>query len=178
MRKKINKITVFDFDKTMCFTPEPVEGEKIWYEKTGTVWPYTGWWSKKETLDLDIFYIPVNPFVYKKYLEAVADDETFTVLATGRLAKLQREVEKVLNYNNLAFDLVACNTGGETFRFKSKLFEQLINKYDPDIFTMYDDRHDHIVQFEKWARFQPCVVEIIDVTKADKTPKIINSTKL
>ena len=63
----IKKIVIFDFDGTLCFTPEPVEGKKIWFEKTGTVFPYPGWWSKKETLDMDIFYIPVNPFVYKKY---------------------------------------------------------------------------------------------------------------
>lgn len=171
------RIVVFDFDGTLCFTPEPIQGEKTWEEVTGTVWPYTGWWSKKETLDMNIFHIPVNPFVYKKYLEAVSDDETYTVLATGRLVKLQREVEKVLNANNLSFDLIACNNGGETYRFKSKLFENLINKYDPEVFVMYDDRHEHIVQFETWARFQPCRVEIIDVTKADKTPKVINSTK-
>jgi hypothetical protein len=43
----MKKIVSFDFDGTMCFTPEPIEGEKVWQEKTGTVWPYTGWWSKK-----------------------------------------------------------------------------------------------------------------------------------
>jgi len=173
----IKKIVIFDFDGTMCYTPEPIEGEKIWFEKTGTVFPYTGWWSKKETLDQNIFHIPINPFVYKKYLEAVADDNTMTILATGRLIKLQREVEKVLTSHNLSFDLVACNNGGETYRFKTKLFEELINKYKPEVFVMYDDRHDHLVKFEMWARFQPCRVEIIDVTKSEKNPKIINPTK-
>jgi hydroxymethylpyrimidine pyrophosphatase-like HAD family hydrolase len=173
----IDKIVVLDFDGTLCYTPGPEEGKKIWEEKTDTVFPYPGWWSKKETLDLNIFNIPVNPFVYKKYLEAVADNNTYVVLATGRLVKLQNEVEKVLRHHNLSFDLVACNSGGETFRFKTKLFEDLINKYKPEVFVMYDDRHEHLVQFEKWARFQPCRVEIIDVTKSDKTPKIINSNK-
>lgn len=174
----MKKIVCFDFDGTFCYTPGPVEGEKIWQEKTGLCWPYEGWWSKKETLDLNIFHIPVNPFVYKKYLEAKNDPDTFTMLATGRLAhKLQKEVEKVLNSHELEFDLLALNTGGETYRFKSKLFEELIKKYKPEVFTMYDDRHDHLVKFELWARFQPCRIEIIDVTKADKTPKIINSSK-
>ena len=100
----MKKIVSFDFDGTMCFTPEPIEGEKVWQEKTGTVWTYTGWWSRKETLDMNIFHIPVNPFVYKKYLEAVAEDDTMVILATGRLVKLQREVEKVLRSHNLTFD--------------------------------------------------------------------------
>ena len=173
----MKKIISFDFDGTMCFTPGPEEGKKIWQEKTGLIFPYPGWWSKRETLDQNIFHIPVNPFVYKKYLEAVAEDSTMVILATGRLLKLQREVEKVLKSHNLEFDLIACNNAGETYRFKTKLFENLINKYKPEVFVMYDDRHEHIVQFEKWARFQPCRVEIIDVTKSDKTPLIINSTK-
>lgn len=173
----IKKIICFDFDGTLCFTPEPVEGKKIWQEKTGTVFPYPGWWSKKETLNLDIFYIPLNPFVYKKYLEAMSEEETMVILATGRLVKLQKEVQKVLDFHNLEFDLVACNTGGETFRFKTKLFEDLIKKHQPDTFVMYDDRHEHLTQFEIWARFQPCRVEIIDVTKSDKTPKVINLKK-
>ena len=171
----ITKIVSFDFDKTMCFTPEPIEGEKIWKEKTGTVWPYTGWWSKKETLDLNIFHIPVNPFVYRKYLEAVADEETFTLLATGRLVRLQKHVETILNHHNLAFDEVLCNTGGDTYRFKCRQFERLINKFDPEVFIMLDDRHEHIVRFrDEWARQQPCEVQIIDVMKTDKTPMIIN----
>ena len=95
----MKKIVSFDFDGTMCFTPGPEEGKKIWEQKTGMVFPYPGWWSKKETLDQNIFHIPVNPFVYKKYLEAVAEDDTMVILATGRLAKLQKEVEKVLISN-------------------------------------------------------------------------------
>ena len=31
------KIFIFDFDKTMCFTPEPEEGKVIFKNKTGTV---------------------------------------------------------------------------------------------------------------------------------------------
>jgi len=174
----MKKIVSFDFDGTLFFTPGPIEGEKIWKEKTGLSWPYDGWWSKKETLDLNIFNIPINPFVHRKYVEAYEDKDTFTLLATGRLArKLQKEVERVLDQYDLSFDLVALNDGGETYRFKTKLFESLIAKYKPEVFTMYDDRHDHLVQFEIWARFQPCRVEIIDVTKSDKTPKIINSSK-
>lgn len=170
----MKKIVSFDFDDTLCLTPEPEEGKLIWFEKTGTTWPHRGWWSKPETLDLSIFDIPVNPFVYKKYLETVSEDDTMVILATGRIVKLQKEVENVLRANNLTFDLVACNTGGDTYRFKTKLFEDLINKYRPEVFVMYDDRQEHLVQFEEWARNQPCRIEIIDVKSSDKTPKIIN----
>lgn len=170
----IKNVVSFDFDGTLLFTPEPETGKKIWLSKTGNVYPYPGWWGKKESLDLNIFYIPVNPFVHKKYLEARSNPHTHTFLATGRIVKLRNEVDKILNSHDLTFDDVVLNPGMSTLNFKIKLFEQKIAKYKPDVFTMYDDRHDHIVEFEKWARFQKCRIEIIDVTKADKTPKIIN----
>ena len=169
----IKKIESFDFDSTMYFTPNQLEGEKVWHEKTGMVWPYNGWWSKKESLDLDIFHIPVNPFVYNKWVKATEDEETMTLMATGRLFKLKNEVNKILKKDGLFFDRIEFNPGMNTYMFKAKLFEQLINKYEPETFVMYDDRHEHLVEFEKWARFQPCTVEIVDVTKFDKTPKVI-----
>lgn len=173
----IKKIVVFDFDGTLFHTPLPEEGKKIWKDRTGSEFPYTGWWSKKETLDLNIFHIPLNGFVYKEYKQFLNDDNTLIVLATGRLQKLKNEVEKVLSHNNLSFDIVACNTGGDTYRFKTKLFEDLINKYNPSELIMYDDRHEHLTQFEVWARFQPCQISIIDVMKFNKIPKIINPIK-
>jgi len=163
----IEKIVIFDFDGTLFHTPEPKLGEVIWKQKTGIDWPYTGWWSKKETLDLNIFNIPLNQFVYRKYLEAVAEDNTYVVLATGRIERLRKEVETILRENNLSFDRVDLNTGGDTLTFKTRLFEKLIQKYKPKTLVMYDDRHLHLVEFEKWAKFQPCQIEIIDVTKSE-----------
>ena len=37
------RLISFDFDDTLFHTPKPEEGEKIWKEKTGTDWPYSGW---------------------------------------------------------------------------------------------------------------------------------------
>ena len=174
----IKRIVSYDFDGTLCHTPGPEIGKKVWEEKTGTVFPYTGWWSKKETLDLDIFDIPVDGDVYMKYLEDMVRKEesgdTMVILATGRVEKLRKEVENVLNHHNLSFDLVALNTGGDTYHFKTRLFEMLINKFNPDEFVMYDDRQEHLVMFEDWAKKQPCRVEIIDVTKSPKVSKIFN----
>ena len=45
----------FDFDDTLIHTMLPDPGMQIWEEKTGKPWPYIGWWSKFETLDMDIF---------------------------------------------------------------------------------------------------------------------------
>jgi hypothetical protein len=172
------RLVSYDFDGTLCFTPEPNEGKQIWFEKTGNVFPYPGWWSKKESLDMKVFYIPTNPFVVSKYKEDIRRStetgDTYVFLATGRIEKLKKEVSDILEHHNLFFDSVHLNTGGDTLSFKKKLFESLINKFNPEVFVMYDDRHEHIVEFIIWAKSQPCRIEIIDVTKSDKTPITIN----
>lgn len=157
------KLVSFDFDGTLFFTPEPNQGKIIYKNVTSLDWPYQGWWGRAESLNLDIFPIPVNPYVYRDYLNYMSDDDAYVILATGRLVKLRREVDKVLMSHNLSFDEVHLNPGGETFKFKAKLYEDLIRKVKPDVFIMYDDRHDHLSEFGHWAKLQKCQVNIIDV---------------
>lgn len=160
-----NKIISFDFDDTLCHTPLPEDGKIIWKEKTGFDWPHTGWWSKPESLNVEIFDIPVNKWTYEKYLDSIADESAYVILVTGRIEKLRKEVELVLNDNNLSFDDVFLNFGGDTFSFKTRLFENLIKQHEPEEFIMYDDREEHLPKFCEWAKSQPCKVTVIDVVR-------------
>ncbi len=169
---KYSKLISFDFDDTLCHTPLPEGGKEIWFEKTGTEWPHRGWWSKPESLDLEVFDIPINKWVYEKYLEAVTDESAYLIMATGRIEPLRKEVELVLNHHNLSFDEVYLNFGGDTYSFKTRLFENLIDRLSPDEFIMYDDRQEHLPKFEEWAKNQNCVVTIVDVI--NKTVKTFN----
>ena len=67
----MKKLVSFDFDKTMCFTPEPEEGKVIFKNKTGLDWPHRGWWGRSETLNLEIFSIPINQYVYSVNIRLV-----------------------------------------------------------------------------------------------------------
>ncbi len=162
-----NKIYVFDFDGTLFYTPEPEEGKKVFKSKFGFDWPHRGWWSKKETLDQDTFHIPMNQWVYREYLKSISDD-SIVILATGRMEKLRREVESILNNNNLDFHEVHLNPGMDTFLFKTKVFEKLIQKHNPESLTMYDDRVEHLVKFREWAKTQSCRIDIIDINRKIK----------
>jgi len=160
----MSKLISFDLDKTLFFTPEPKEGQEIFKNKTGLDWPYAGWWGRKETLNLDIFEIPLNIYVYNEYLKHKADENSYVILATGRLEKkMRREVDILLDVNSIFFDEVHCNPGRDTYDFKSELFSKLIMKQKPDVFIMYDDRYEHLVKFEQWARDMPCKIEITNV---------------
>jgi len=166
----------FDFDDTLIHTMLPEPGMEIWKEKTGEPWPYRGWWSKPETLDMTVFDTPKNDWTYKKYLEAKADPVSYVILATGRLDTvpgMRDGVEDILNHYGLEFDEVHLNWGGDTYIFKTTLFQKLIYKTRCRHFVMYDDRAEHLVKFEEWAKTQMCVVTIVDVV--NKTIKTFNN---
>lgn len=169
---KIKTLVSFDFDNTMCFTPEPDDGKHIFKNKTGEDWPHRGWWGRSETLDMEIFDIPLNQYVYNEYLKFSEENDTYIILATGRLNKLRKEVDNVLSSHNLTFDEVHLNPGMDTFLFKKNLFEKLIFRIKPDTFIMFDDREEHLIRFEDWAKTQPCEIHIIDVV--NKTIKKLN----
>lgn len=160
-----NKLYSFDFDNTLCLTPFPEEGMEIWEEKTGEKWPYAGWWGKAQSINPDIFDIPKSEFVYKEYLKAISEPDSYVILATGRLEKIpnmRKNIERILNMHNLSFDEIHLNWGGDTFDFKKTLFESLIKKTNCSYFTMYDDREDHLIRFVEWAKEQDCVISVID----------------
>lgn len=168
-KTQYKKLICFDFDKTLIHTQEPDEGKKIWLERKGDIFPHpTGWWSKKESLDLSIFYPVINMWTHKHYLEAIADEDNYVFVATGRLDRLKNEVNAILDFHDLKFNDVFCNLGSETYNFKTKLFESLI-KENPKAkeFILYDDRHEHLIKFVDWAEIiedkYKIKVTIIDV---------------
>ena len=55
----------------------------------------------------------------------MSDSDNYVILATGRIEKLRPEVEKILNKYNLSFDGIYLNRGGDTYTFKSRLFDKM-----------------------------------------------------
>ncbi len=151
--KIVKKLVSIDLDSTLIFTMDEIEGKKIWKEKFGVEFHHIGWYSKKESLDIDIFYPTINQWMYAHYTEAISNDENYVFLATGRLDKLRNEVQKILDFHDIKFHDVFCNTGGETYKFKCHLFESIIRKNpQAEEFVMYDDRHAHLVSFVEWRK--------------------------
>jgi RNase P/RNase MRP subunit p29 len=165
---EIKKLISFDFDDTLVHTTLPDEGKKIWKEKTGEDWPHRGWWSKPESLDMEIFDIPLNKKIYRRYKQAISDPDNYVILATGRVAPLKDEVYTILGHYGLSFDETHLNPGIDTFEFKSNLFEKLINEMEPEEFIMYDDRQEHLIRFVEWAKNMPCKVTLIDAISGEE----------
>jgi hypothetical protein len=165
---KVKKLISFDFDDTLVHTKLPNEGKLIWKEKTGEEWPYRAWWSRPESLDMDVFDVPLNKKIYKKYKKAISDPDNYVILATGRVEPLKDEVYKILGHYGLSFDETHLNPGIDTFDFKSNLFTKLIEELQPEEFIMYDDRQEHLVRFKEWAKTLPCKVTIVDAISGEE----------
>lgn len=149
----ITKICVFDFDGTLVSTVLPDQGMEIYVKKTGQKWPHKkSWWSKPESLDMDIFDIPVVDSVIEEYNKVAFDPSVLKVMLTGRLAKLSKEVKKILEAKGLKFDHYLFNTGGATITCKIKHLSSILNEYkNVREVVCFDDRTKHMQAFLDWG---------------------------
>lgn len=144
------KLYIWDFDSTMYHTPTPSLKE-IWENKTGRSWMGKGWWGNPDSLDINIFDIALNQWIYNKYIQAEENSKHY--LVTGRLHKMRDIVETIINRDGLCFDDICCNPGNtSTLYFKLKKFNDLVDqtKGVTDVY-IYDDRQEHLKEFKKWA---------------------------
>lgn len=168
---KIIKLSIFDLDGTLIQSPTPDRGGKeIHKEKTGKDWPHIGWFSKPESLSMDIFDIPTIPHVIDDYTIEAEKSDTVTVMMTGRLKKLANEVKTILTAHGLIFDEYYFNFGGTTEQGKIKAMNELLDKY-PDVVEVecWDDRIPHIPTFEKWGA-EKCTIGRIKSFKINVVP--------
>lgn len=158
----VKKVAVIDMDGTLIDTTGPQEGRQVWKQKTGTDFPHKGWWSKRETLDVNIFDNDLHEDIFAEYQRVKSEEGTFVILCTGRIIPLRRQVQDVLDKHNLEFDDVILNgdkrfsvKGGEndTLNFKVRVLSSLSNRF-PNLeeIEFWDDRLDHKETFEKWFK--------------------------
>ena len=100
----ITKLAVFDFDGTLIDSPEPEIGKPHWSEKTGTPYPYQGWWGRPESLDLNVFDIKPFPSVLMQLKKEIVLPNAYVIILTSRMEKLRPQVQAVLDVNNIRVD--------------------------------------------------------------------------
>lgn len=100
----IFRIAFYDFDGTIIDSPMPDLGKLLWAKKYGKVYPHRGWWSKSESLDMELFDIKPIKEVERRLQKDIKDKNCWVVLLTNRISKLKPEVSKVLNHLNISVD--------------------------------------------------------------------------
>lgn len=100
----IFRIAFYDFDGTIIDSPMPELGKLLWAKKYGKVYPHMGWWSKPESLDMEVFDIKPIIEVERRLQKDIKDKNCWVVLLTNRISKLKPQVTEVLNHLNISVD--------------------------------------------------------------------------
>lgn len=148
----VKRLYIFDMDGTFISTAEPDIGKKIWLEKTGTEWPFSGWWGRGESIDLDIFPNDLIETTYLEYKKAMLDEEALVVLMTGRHTGIRHAVNKLLAKHDLSFHLLRLKDGtDDTIDCKKRQISQILadNLGITEVFV-FEDRDEHVKEFEKF----------------------------
>lgn len=158
----ITRIAVFDFDGTLVDTPLQETGKPIYEKKTGKDWPHQGWWSKPESLDMDVFDMNVIESVIEDYKKEKEKPNTLLVMMTGRIKRLSGQVEKILEANDLDFDKHIYNMGGSTLDSKISSLDKMLKDY-PNVksVAMFEDRDEHVIRFREFG------TDLIDAGKLE-----------
>lgn len=143
----ITTLSFYDMDGTLLDTPLPDQGKQIWLEKKGSPYPYEGWWGRPESLDSTLFDIKPFPSVLNQLKRDQTKSDTYTVLLTSRMVKLQPQIETLLKQNGITFHDLSLKSGGED---KDVRIAKYLKKF-PQVHTInvYDDRDKEILLFTK-----------------------------
>lgn len=162
---KITKVAVFDFDGTLINTTMPEEGKKIWKKIKGEDYPHKGWWSKRESLDINLFSNDYFIDIKEIYDNVKKEENTFVTLCTGRITPLTKQVKAILDKHNFEFDDVVLagdkrfnNGAKDTVNFKINYLKSLKEQF-PNLekIDFWDDRKMHSEAFLKWGESQEVI---------------------
>jgi FMN phosphatase YigB (HAD superfamily) len=153
----IKRLAVFDFDGTLMNSPMPETGKKEWSEKMDKEYPFSGWWGRPESLDLEVFDIKPFPSVLKQLKKEIVTPGTYVIVLTSRMEKLRSEVEAVLDANKIKvdkFDMKRAegNKGVKVMRYVQQL-------PDLKVINVYEDRDVDIEAYEEIRSKLPSGVE-------------------
>ena len=141
----ITKLAVFDGDGTLLDTPEPDEGKKQWSDTKGMKYPHIGWWSKPESLDLNVFDIGTFPEIERLLNTENNHPNTYVVLLTSRMEKLRPQFEDILDKNRIRVDKLDMQKDN---RSKGQKILDYIKEF-PELkqIDVYDDRDKEIESY-------------------------------
>lgn len=143
----ITTLSFYDFDATLMDTPMPETGKLEWKNKTGENYRHVGWWGRPDSLNTEVFDINPFPSILNQFRSDATKSDTYTVLLTSRIKKLQPAIENVLKLHNIEFDALSLKSGGGE---KDDRIREFLNRFpDVDTINVYDDRDKEMVVFAK-----------------------------
>lgn len=151
-------IKIFDFDGTLFNSPIPnrnlwdrsMFGKLMGETKNGGY----GWFQNPRTLeDRYIGNSDFNEDVVAEVRKATTEQNTVTVMLTGRTINYENMVKRILDSNDLTFDHYGFKPIGKgvnifTMNFKQEFIRDLVSLYgDVTSIEMWEDRNKHVDRF-------------------------------
>lgn len=165
----ITKISVYDFDGTLFRSPEKPEG-----------WS-GGWWGNLASLNPPI--VPENPGsewwnenVVRRAKRDVSDEETLSVLLTGRISKFSARLKDLLGRAGLKFDRMHLSSGGDTEAFKLRVIGELLAEFPTATgVNIWEDRANHLRKFADFVESRGKAAFPHLVTSLPQDPEVVPS---
>jgi hypothetical protein len=140
------RLQVFDLDGTLISSPMPETGKKEWELAKKCKYPYSGWWGRPESLDLNVFDIKPFPKVLSILNKDVSTPATYTIVLTSRQEKLRPLVQAVLDANHIKVDKLDMQRGARTKG--QKILDYASKLPDLKEINVYDDKDTDIASYE------------------------------
>jgi len=157
----MKKLAVYDFDGTLVKSPTPNPGKSEWVKYYNKQYPTKGWWSKPESLDLNVFNFDPFPIVVAKIRDDYVDKDTYVLILTARLEQLRPQVESILKSKNIPYNKLIMNYTGDLN--KGDVIMHYMEKF-PDIeeIDVYDDMQDKLDKLEEYTSIRNELPDNID----------------
>lgn len=162
MNKNKFRCVIYDFDGTIFNSPTREIGEATYFEATGKLFPFPGWWGRAESLSPPV--VPENPgeeWLIQKTIEAYRQDsqdqDTKIVLMTGRPYKNRKRVISICDNYGLKFDSYHFRgqpgqIGRDTLEIKSNIIVNELISSHLRVLEIWEDRPEHVSGFFDFAR--------------------------
>lgn len=145
-KSQIMRVAFYDFDKTLVDTVTSEEGRRTWEKTKKQRYPHVGWWSKRESLDKEVFDFKQIEEITERLKRDFKDKTCWTVLLTNRIEGLKYEVMDILGGLGLQLDeLRMMERSG--LNKNSRIISVLESLPQANMIDIYDDDMGNIEMF-------------------------------
>lgn len=136
----MRKLAFYDFDSTLVESPHPEYGIDDWQEYYGEEYPHIGWWSKPESLDLNVFEFRTIPKMKQLIKKDLSNPTTYVIVLTARIESLRPYIERILK--KLSFDVDILDMKSDGRNKGEKVLEYIMNNPNIKQVDVYDDNYE------------------------------------
>lgn len=149
-------LNFWDFDGTLIDSMLPIPGKTLWAQHHGRPYPHIGWWSKPESLDINVFECKPKEIAYAAYEKHATNDDAYNYILTSRIPKLKPHLKIILDKHDIIMDEILCANGPLN---KGERIIAILNGHEIERgetigeINVWEDRNKEIVLIEPYREY-------------------------